>query len=72
MNTMTFTHTAYEVGVDARTPKNYRRKVLLRETKTMWISKDGRRYMKQRDGCVAGDWPMLMLDLETLTSLPPE
>jgi len=69
---MKFTHTAYEVGVDARTPNNYRRKVILRETKTMWISKDGRRYMKRRDGRVAGAWPMLMLDLETLTSLPPE
>ena len=64
-----FTHTAYEVGVDARTTKNYRRKVLLRETKTMWISKDGRRYMKRRDGYTAGDWPMFKLDIETITEI---
>jgi hypothetical protein len=64
-----FTHTAYEVGVDARTTKNYRRKVLLRETKTMWISKDGRRYLKRSGGYTAGDWPMFKLDIETITEI---
>ncbi len=66
---MEFTHTAYEVGVDARTPKNYRRKVLLCETKTMWISKDGRRYMKRSGGYTAGDLPMFKLDIETIIEI---
>jgi len=65
-----FTHEGYVVGCDARTPEGYRRKVSLRETKTLWISKDGERYRKNRGGRVAGDWPMFRLDLDTITKLP--
>ena len=67
---MTYTHTAYEYGVDARVRSGYKRKVTLRETKTMWISQDGRRYSKKAGGRVFGDWPLFMIDLESIEEKP--
>lgn len=62
-----FTKEAYEVGVDARIRDGYKRKVRLRETKTMLISECGRRYGKNNGFRTFGDWPMFMLDEETIT-----
>lgn len=64
-----FTKVAYEIGVDARTPGGYKRKVKLRETKTMFISECGRRYIKKNGYRVAGDWPMWMLDGESIKDI---
>jgi len=61
-----WTHEGYEEGCDARVPSAYRRKVMLRETKTMWISKDGRRFSKKHFGAVPGAWPMYRLNLSTV------
>ena len=64
-----FEYEGYEYGVDNRTMPNYKRKVMLRETKTMWISKCGRRYSKKNGGRVLGSWPMYYLDLNTVTKV---
>ena len=61
-----FTHTGYVEGVDSRSPKGYRRKVELRETKTLWISRDNQRFSKKRDGLVPGDLPMWRLNLNSI------
>lgn len=67
-----FTHSGYVRGCDARTPKEYRRKVQLRETKCYWIDKHGTRYSKKWDGSTPGDWPMFKLDLETIELMESE
>lgn len=64
-----YTKEAYEVGCDARCQQGYRRKVKLRETKTMLISECGRRYMKRRGLRTPGDWPMFMLDKSTIKDI---
>lgn len=64
-----WTHEGYEVGADSRTTANYRRKVILRETKTLWISADGRKYSKKHEGLVPGQWPMYQLDLATVVAI---
>jgi hypothetical protein len=61
-----FTHTGVVVGVDARVRRDFRRKVLLRETKTLWVSSGGSRYRKFADGRTSEDWPMYMLDLGSI------
>ena len=64
-----FTHEGYEFGFDARMPDNYKRKVILRETKTLWISKCGKRYSKKRNGRVSGVWPLVYLELSTIKKI---
>ena len=68
---MKFTHTAYLVGCDSRTPEGYKRLLNLRATKTLWISKDGGKY-KKTNGYPSprANWPMYRLDLDTLLTLP--
>ena len=61
-----FTHTGYVVGVDERTPKEYRRKVELRETKTMWVSSGGQCFIKNRNGHAPGKWPKWKLDIGSI------
>lgn len=39
-----FTHTAIQVGSDARTSRNYRRRVYLRRTKLYFVDKDMIKY----------------------------
>jgi len=67
---MKFTHEGFIVGVDARTPNGYKSKVLLRETKTMWITSRGHRFSK-RSGWAVGSqvWPMYSLDLDSINQL---
>lgn len=60
----------YEIGCDSRCSPSYRRKVKLRETKTMFISECHRRY-KKSDGYVHGSWPMFKLDLKTIEEIKP-
>jgi len=60
-----YTHTGYIVGADARTRDDYRRKVNLRATKTMWISECGQRF-RRREGALSegrgfGNWPLYQL-----------
>lgn len=62
-----FTKEAYEIGCDARVREGYKRKVKLRETKTMLIGEDGRRYGKNNGFRMFVDWPMYRLDGETIT-----
>lgn len=52
-----FTHVAYKVGSDARTPDNYRAIVFIRETANFWVDKYGSKYSKN-DGHGTGTWPM--------------
>jgi hypothetical protein len=63
-----FTHTGILRGYDARTPDNYRRKMLLRETKNFWVTQFGAKYRKDT-GRGMGDWPMYKLDLKTITEI---
>ena len=58
-----FTHQAYVIGNDARTPKNYRRLVKLRETKKFWVDESGIKFQKSYLTTV-GDWPMYRLENE--------
>jgi len=51
-----YTHIGVIVGADARTNPKYRRNVLLRKTKTMWITEGGSRFRLSGRG--TGDWPM--------------
>lgn len=62
------THTGIMRGCDARTPDNFKRKVMLRETKMYWMDQYNTRYRKT-DGRTRGDWPMYRLDLDSVTSL---
>lgn len=59
-----FTHYGYIVGADSRTPKDYRRKVKLRETKTMWVTEKGSRFSKRLLTTPGMDWPLYCLDGE--------
>jgi len=60
-----YTHTGYIVGADTRTPKDYRKKVNLRATKTMWVTKSGMRFRRDKrefwNGSSFGDWPLYQL-----------
>jgi hypothetical protein len=59
-----FTHEGYIVGNDARTSKNYRRKVRLRQTKTLWIAEDGSRFNKKWLVNPGTNWPLYCLESE--------
>jgi hypothetical protein len=63
------THVGYEIGVDARCTPNYRRLVLLRETKNHWIDDKGQKYRKPH-GMVDVKWPMYRIDPSTIQVLP--
>jgi hypothetical protein len=60
-----YTHYGYMVGCDARTPAKFKKRVNLRETKTMWITESGTKFSK-KTLCVAGcgDWPLYELQPE--------
>lgn len=53
----------YIVGRDARVSDDYRRKVKLRETKTLYVSESGRRF-KKSNLAAPGLWPMYQLESE--------
>jgi len=63
------THIAYEKGCDNRTPDNYRRIVLVRETKNFWITAKGTKYKKSH-GVTLGNWPMYEIVLKSIKPLP--
>lgn len=60
-----YTHTAFMTGCDNRVPDNYREKVLLRETKIMYISNTGRRF-KKLDGFEFDRYPLMRLDMKSI------
>ena len=66
MKNIKFTHIGYVTGCDSRICPEYRRKILLRETKYFWISKDGQRYCKKKFGRTPGDWPMYKIELDSI------
>ncbi len=57
-----FTHIGTIKGRDNRTSPNYAVKVLLRATKTHWVTENGIKYNKET-GCEIGDSPMFTLDI---------
>ena len=59
-----FVYEGYIIRYDARTPKNYKRKVKLRETKTMWITESGERFSKKWLTTPGMDWPLYCLEEE--------
>lgn len=59
-----FVYESYIVGQDNRIRKDYRRKVKLRETKTMWITESGERFSKKWLTTPGTDWPMYCLESE--------
>ena len=63
------THKGTIRGCDARTPKDYKKVVFLRETKLYWVGEYGTKYSKARDGRTLGDWPMYHLDLDMIVSV---
>lgn len=63
------THTGYIMGCDARTPKNAKALIRIRETKLYWIGQKGVKYSKKRDGATLGDWPMYRLELDSIKKL---
>ena len=66
------THTGIIRGCDRRTPDDYKAKVCLRETKLYWISKQGTKFFKKRDGATLGYWPMYRLDLDSIKKVEEE
>ena len=66
----TFTHIGIVRGCDARTNPNWRRRVLLRETKRYWITNKGRRFHKTGFvGAGVGEWPLYRLIPESIEKL---
>ena len=66
------THSAIKKGCDARTPRDWRARVKVRETKLYWIDKFGHKYSKKWNGRGTGNWPMYRLDLDSIRPLPSE
>lgn len=54
MSNKKLTHKGLILGVDARTPKDYKQFVMLRETKNFWVTKGHIKFRKS-DGCIAGE-----------------
>lgn len=65
------THIGTIKGNDARTPRDYKRTVLLRETKKFWIDRVGRKF-RRTDGSGMGTWPMYDLDLDSIKEIDPK
>lgn len=63
---MKLTHEGYIVGVDNRTPDNFRAKVKLRETKMFWITEYNNKFRKATGRAVGIDWPMHRLEIESI------
>ena len=63
------THEGIVRGNDSRTPRDFQKRVLLRETKTLWVSEAGTKYRKKGGHMTNGDWPLLHLDLSTVRPL---
>ena len=61
-----FTHEGYIIGCDMRTDRNYRRKVKLRETKTMFVSETGERFCKKYGLRGPGDFPKYRLESQPI------
>jgi len=59
-----FTHIGILEGCDARTPKDYKREIKLRETKNFWVSEAGNKYRK--NGWGVGDWPLYCLKIDSI------
>lgn len=64
----TYTHTGIFHGADGRTPKDFKRRAVLRETKKYWITSLGKRFSKNF-GSGPGQWPLYRLDLDTIEKL---
>ena len=68
MTNKAFTNKAIEIGTDCRVDSIYRKSVLLRETKTMLIGNNGRRY-KKANGHGYGNWPMFKLEMSSIREI---
>lgn len=65
-----WTHNGRVVGCDARTPPDYSRLILLRETRTMWIGYLAQRFSKRSGYPVPRkQFPRERLDLATITPI---
>lgn len=64
-----YTHTGLVIG-DNRSG-NIRVRRQLRELKNHWVDNQGFKYRKSNGGGV-GDWPMYMLDINTIQELPKQ
>ena len=69
----TYTHRGVITGCDRRVQKGYRRTVILRKTKTMWITEDESRFRRDEgsimNGSGFGDRPMYQLvEIEELSA----
>lgn len=64
------THKGKIIGCDSRTPDGYFADVQLRETKTLWVAHDGRRFRKH-NGMPSGgvNFPRYRLDLSSIVPL---
>lgn len=64
-----FTHTAIKVGSDARTSKDFKVSIKLRETANYWIDEKGFKYKKTGYvGYGVGTWPMYRILAESITT----
>lgn len=68
MKNIKFTHSAIEIGVDYKIDSCYRKCILLRETKTMFIGNNGRRFRK-KDGYVIGKQPRIRLIIQSIEKI---
>lgn len=67
------THVGYVIGCNSTMPKDYKRKVLLRETKTTWVTEHGSKYRKDSGRISPRDvWAGLRLDLSSIKEITNE
>ncbi|HAC58866.1 MAG TPA: hypothetical protein DCF73_10995 [Rhodobiaceae bacterium] len=65
-----FTHEGVIMGADARA-RGKRFKVKLRQTANYWVDHHGRKYSRRGfEGNGVGDWPLWMLDMDTVRPTP--
>lgn len=71
MNKTEFTHKAFQVWCYGGTDTSYKEEILLRETKKLFISNDGRRFRKI-NGYQPGKWPIFRLDMSSIRKVKIE
>ena len=66
------THTAIMIGCDARTPKNYKKKISVRETKNFYITKNGIKFKKGWIMSTVGELPLYRLQDGSIKQISEE
>ena len=61
-----WTHTGRVVGANSTVPAGYTRLIELRETKTLWLGRDGTRWRKADGYIPASRYPAYQLDLKSI------